>query len=270
MLEVSTMSAEKKQKTIDTDAAIRAILSRLDTMDSIKAETTAANKGIAGIRTEMRAVNTRIDQIENKLTDMDKNIDQKIEQSIKEVEERLNRKIAANTPTQAPTNSESKDDTFSRARRSILWGPVDVEPHSEEDMSIFARDFLVSKLTFDDVAVDTMITEEITLVIRRRKNAQGEWTDMKLVKITFLMRTDRDNVMAKNPNLRNHPGARMEMDVPDHLIPRQRMLEKAAFTIRKEEKIKTSVRYDDIDRTLKLMTKSPNSPWVMRDIPESN
>lgn len=122
--------------------------------------------------------------------------------------------------------------------------------------------FLKRQLGFSDTEIQIFDIPNVKPMLKRRRDADGEWRMVRMLRAVFRRREDRDHVMARIGRLVADPKYRMEMEIPDHLSSLYRALEKKAYDIRKNENLKTSVRFDDDNLSLVLLTKSPNEPWT--------
>ncbi len=251
------INGEKRVKTTDTDAAIRTIMERLGKLDEIDKNNNEMRAGIDGIRQDIRQVNSRVDSIEHRLDDVEAKIDERVKEGLRKAESKIKEKLAENVSRNAMGD---KEYYYARSRRTLLFAPLN--SNQKDRIGSFVNEFLRERLGMETEEVESILIEEAFPVMKRRKNTKGEWINVRMAKVTFETRTDRDMVMMRAPKLREHPESRMEMDILEHLIPLMKKMERHAYVVRRDKKLRTSIRYNDQNMSLMLLTRANGEQWT--------
>ena len=160
-------------------------------------------------------------------------------------------------PSQAPLDDdeepdrfdpdEKKQEAYSRARRSLRLWPVS----REGDLRERTVEFLINELLLDQQhAVD--LEFEVRRVGSGRNGDSSSRTVKDEVVVTFATSRARDDVRSFAKNLERR-GRGLRLEVPDHLWPSFRVLQKIAYELKqKNSDMKRNVLFDDNNMDLKL------------------
>ena len=205
---------------------------------------------------------TKLDSIGsdlNKVTKRVDNIEAKIDRLEKEFDDRVIGHINAAGKEWAPSEDDRFRSLYEEARKTVMIAPITASDPKEAEKQAVNIMHNVLKIQLD--RIDAMDIRSTRPVFKRRKGSDGKWAEIKMVRIVFGNREDRDCVMSSVVNLAGNKSVRVEMEVPDFLLERYRRLEKLAFDLRKSMGVKTSVRFSNTEIDMVLMTKSGDQRW---------
>lgn len=237
-------------------------------LQQIHQTTSRTNTEVQSIKTQFNDMNKRLETVETKIGQIDTQIDEKIDQKMRSVlgqnVQNMNN-VTTNGVSLQNTLSEGHKDEYWASTRSIMLYPIYSE--NQQQFGGEFRTFLIRTLGFSQIEAEAMETESLKLVLKRRRGTDGAWKMTKMIRIQLKSREDRDLIMSRISNLATDKKYKMEMEVPDFLTPLYRSLEKKAFEIRRlgDTKKKTSVRYDDENLSLMLLTRGDNQGWQRHD-----
>ncbi len=244
---------EKRSKMEETLAKI------LLTMEENKHEMKKLREGQEGMRGEVKS---KFDEVFQEVASVGDRVDG-VEDRMMSLSERV-LKIERNAggSGQNQIADTKRDEQYWIARRSIRMGPT--EAKSKLEAEAFVRGEMVTTLGMQQWEVDSYDFEEVSLVVRKNRATK---TDITLVDITFKQVTHRDRVFSRSINIGSRD-LRLEMVVPNRLIPVFKKMEKRAYDLRKGGR-KTMIRFFDERLTLQLLSKpkTPGSIWsVQKDV----
>ena len=146
-----------------------------------------------------------------------------------------------------PDPEEKKLEAYSKARRSLRLWPVS----REGDLRERTVEFLINELLLDQQhAVD------LEFEVKRVGSGRNGDSSSRMVKdevvVAFVTSRARDDVRSFAKNLERR-GRGLRLEVPDHLWPSFRVLQKIAYELKqKNPDMKRNVLFDDNNMDLKL------------------
>ena len=258
---------DKRQKMGVSDEADNSVQEMLKALSQqmavINRNTATTNAKLDIVANDIANINQRVDGVEEKIQKMDNDIDKRIDEKIKMA-------MAQNPQSTTKSNASPKSDKIDKesaywtARKTLLLGPTD-EQGNDDDATKAAR-HITKILQIQRGDFESHQLQQVRIVIRRRK-INGEWKSVKMYRVTFQSRFDRDRVMFTIGNAYNR-GFRIEYEVPDFLVPLQRRLERYAYQMRKDQSVKTTIRFNDDKMDLILLTKSEGQSWSRTNVPD--
>ena len=208
------------------------------------------------IGSDLHKVSQRVNVVESKIDKMEKEFDDRVIQHINNANQGL-----------SSNRDERLRGQFEEARRTVMIAPITASDPKEAEKQAVNIMHNVLKIQLD--RIEAMDIRLVRPTFKRRKGADGKWCEVKMVRIVFGNREDRDCVMSSVVNLAGNRTVRIEMEVPEFLTERYKKLEKLAYDLRKSMGVKTSVRFSNTELDMVLMTKSGDQRWeVYNDITE--
>ncbi len=245
---------EKRSKMEETLAKI------LLTMEENKQEMKKMREGQDEIKAEVKA---RFDEVFQEVSSVGDRVDG-IEDQVMSLNERVSKieKAGAGGVVGHASAESKKEDQYWTARRSIRMGPTKAK--SKPEAEDFVREEMTSTLGMEKWEVDSYVFEDVSLVVRKNRATKE---DITLVDVIFKQVNHRDRVFSRSINIGSRD-LRLEMVVPNRLIPLFKKMEKCAYDLRQGGR-KTMIRFFDERLTLQLLSrpKTPGSIWsVQRDV----
>jgi hypothetical protein len=211
-----------------TDDALTAIMKRFDEQDKRSEE--RFDQLSSKTETGFRELREKVTKVEEKV----QHDSGRIDNLIKEIDLLKSGKV----PLQ--------EDDFSRARRSLIIGPI-VMSDFDRDRSLAVRRFMERELK---IRTDSIKTLEIEL-IREVSQPRIEDPSLMYVMIRLSSVDERDFIATHAVNL-DDKKKKVQLVVPHSLRKQYRLAEQKAFSLRKKN-FRTSVRFDDAEQSFQVL-----------------
>lgn len=216
-------------------------------LQKIHDTTCQTNSEVLNIKKEFSDVKNEIRSVQTKVDDLDKQMEERIEAKVNQMIQNKN------------VGCQDNNEAYWSSRRSLLVYPIYSD--KTEQLSNEIRLFLTKTLCFSEIEVTAMDISAVELIMKRRRHQIDGWRMVKMMRVSFRSKEDRDLVMSKIPRLATDRKYKMEMDIPDYLTPLYRSLDRKAYEIRQNENRKTSIPYDDSKMSLILLARVPGLAW---------
>ncbi len=193
------------------------------------------------VRAELGMVNGRISNVENTVTDLSERV--------------------AKVESMAVGGGGEK--AFWIARRSFVCGPADED---SRDLKNQLEKILIERLKMREWEANALDVQDVVLVVRKRKvHANQPPIEMPMLRVTMRHVADRDRIFSMLGKA--DPNFRLELYIPNELVGKHRLMEKAAYDLRKAG-FKTMIKFDDVEQDLQLMyrVKILGAEWKVKNV----
>ena len=201
----------------------------------------AIDRGLETCTERIRAVEDRVDVLDNGLQELRKDVEQLQNRTVK-----------------ASKNLVKDEQEFATCRKSVVIWPVEYkEGETTEELHEAAEQFFLEKMKVQKTEWLCINGFEVTRpLVAGRKLCDAP------VHVTFQSVDDRDFVMSLSGKLRSESGERngtIRMKLPRFLTSLRNKLEAQAKKIRDEKGIWTQLRLTDDSDMLAIYSKDPNN-----------
>ena len=185
----------------------------------------------------------QIGEIKQDLERRDASIAAKISTEVRQEVAKLGASLKGKSADELPAGTQSRrDKAYNYCRRTLKIWPI-----KGEDLEDEVRNFLSSRLKFDQAKIESLGAIEVKHSPARQAKEKGE------VLATFETKEDRDIVKGGGISLAGDREAGMSIHVPGHLMDNLMALNGIGYNIKtKYNGVKRAVKFDDVKQDIFL------------------